>query len=120
MSNILQTIFDLREQRLALQRQADKLEQQEKDLMYTLTTDMVASEVTEANGEGGYTAKLKTVNAPLVQDWPATLEYIRATGQVDLLQKRLTDSAVKARWDSGVDIPGVDKTVKHTVTITKA
>jgi hypothetical protein len=119
MPNILRQLFEMREQRLTLQRQVDKMEQDEKDLMYTLTNSMVSDDVLTSTTDG-FVAKRKTVNSPIVQDWAATLDYIKTTGQVDLLQKRLTESAVKARWDSGVDIPGVDKLVKHTVTITKA
>lgn len=114
----LQAYFTLREQRLALQRQVDKLEQDEKDIMYEITSELVASGK-NTSSEEGFVAKLKSTPASQVTDWVQTLDYIRATGQVDLLQKRLTESAVKARWDSGVDIPGVEKTVKHTVTITK-
>jgi hypothetical protein len=116
--SILKQLFDMREQRLSLQRQVDKMEQEEKDLMYTLTNRMVSDSALTTT-EDGFVAKRKTVNSPIVQDWTLTLDFIRTTGQVDLLQKRLTESAVKARWDSGVDIPGVDKLVKHTVTITK-
>jgi hypothetical protein len=119
MSNKLKQLFEMREQRLTLQHQVDKMEQDEKDLMYTLTSTMVDGNIVELEADE-FIAKRKSVNSPLVNDWAATLEYVRATGQVDLLQKRLTESAVKARWDSGVDIPGVDKVVKHTVTITKA
>ena len=118
MDNILQTLFDMREKRLSLQRQVDKMEQDEKDLRYTLTNRMVSDNALTTS-ENGYVAKRKTVIAPIVTNWTATLDFIRSTGQVDLLQKRLTESAVKARWDSGVDIPGVDKLVNHTVTITK-
>lgn len=108
----------MREKRLALQRQVDKMEQEEKDLMYTLTNRMVSDNALSTSADG-YIAKRKSAPASLVNDWTATLEYVRVTGQIDLLQKRLTESAVKARWDAGVDIPGVDKIVKHTVTITK-
>lgn len=116
--NILQNIYELREKRLKLQREVDGMEQAEKDLIYTLTNRMVSDDALTAE-DSGFVAKRKTVNSPIVQDWVQTLNYIKSTGSVDLLQKRLTESAVKARWDSGVDIPGVDKLVKHTVTITK-
>jgi hypothetical protein len=116
--NTLQAIYELREKRLALQRQVDKMEQEEKDLTYTLTNRMVSDNALTST-EDGFVAKRKTTQSPMVQDWVQTLNYIKATGSVDLLQKRLTESAVKARWDVGVDIPGVDKLVKHSVTITK-
>jgi len=86
--------------------------------MYEIESNMVQHGMTMYTVDG-FVAKLKTVDASSVTDWSATLEYIKMTGSVDLLQKRLTESAVKARWDSGVDIPGVDKIVKHTVTIKK-
>ena len=67
----------------------------------------------------GYTANMETKQTASVQSWPQILEYIKETGSVDLLQKRLTESAVKARWTAGVDVPGVLNIPKHVITITK-
>lgn len=111
-------VYALRERRLKLQREADKLEQEEKDLLYDIQKELMANNL-DVYSEDGYTVNLKSKDAPVVVDWAATLDYIRQTGGVDMLQKRLTDSAVKARWDSGVEIPGVNKTTRTTITITK-
>jgi hypothetical protein len=40
-------------------------------------------------------------------DFGALEGYIREHGALDLLQRRLTESAVKLRWDDGIQIPGV-------------
>lgn len=115
--NQLQLYFDMRQRRLKLQREADELEQREKDILYELTKHYLAAEVTHK--EAGFKMVAKRKEVPLTVDWEATLNYIKETGSVDLLQKRLTDSAVKARWDSGVEVPGVSHTYKYVTTITQ-
>ena len=114
----IELCFLVRQERLKLQRQVDKLEQEEKDLLYQIQKDMVAARKGEAYF-GGYTVSVKSKDAPVPTDWPAILAYIIANNSTDLLQRRLTESAVKARWDRGIDIPGIDKSVKYQVTITK-
>lgn len=118
MDNLLEQYHSLREQRLALQRQVDSMEQKEKDIMYEITTTMVGSGLDILNVEG-YKAVMVVKPQALATDWPAILTYIKQTGSLDLLQKRLTESAVKARWDIGESIPGVDKSEKHVITVTK-
>lgn len=114
----LKKCFELRAERLTLQKQVDKLEQEEKDLLYEIQKYMDRNVVSSLS-DGTYNATLKTSDEPLVTDWLLTLEYIREHGSTDLLQRRLTVSAVKSRWDAGVDVPGVSKFVKNVVTITK-
>ena len=109
--------YALREQRLKIQREADALEQQEKDILYEITKEFASDTV--KHSVDGFTMRAKRKDVATVRDWSATLAYIKETGQVDLLQKRLTDSAVKARWDAGVEVPGVELTHKYVVTITK-
>lgn len=115
--NELKQYFETRERRLKLQREADELEQQEKDILYAITKGMDQPEVFVH--EGPFVLKAVRKEVPLVNDWAATLNFIKSTGSVDLLQKRLTDSAVKARWDNGLDIPGVSHAFKYTTTVTK-
>jgi hypothetical protein len=50
-----------------------------------------------------------------VGGWPAVLDYIIANKATDLFQKRLTASAVKARWDEGEVIVGIEKVRKHSL-----
>jgi hypothetical protein len=45
------------------------------------------------------------------------LDYIRETGSLDLLHRRLTESAVSARWAEGVNIPGVSVHTKHDLKL---
>lgn len=114
----LKQVFELRAQRLKLQKEVDTLEQQEKDILYEIQKEMSAAGLTTYSMDG-YTSHAKPKEVPLVTDWPALLDYIRQTGEVDMLQKRVTDSAVKLRWDNGVYLPGVEKSTRTTITVTK-
>lgn len=110
--------YELREKRLKLQREADELEQQEKDILYSLTADLKPGQ-TYTGIDSGFTYKATSKVIPISQDWVKTLDFIQKTGSIDLLQKRLTESAVILRWDSGVDIPGVGRSDRWSVKVTK-
>ena len=104
-------------ERLALQRKVDLLKQEEDDLMYEIAKELNARglyEFTDSNLV--ITRTVKVVSN--VTDWPSLLNYIKSSGSVDLLQKRVTESAVKARWDSGVEIPGVAQATKDSINVT--
>jgi len=118
MSTIYAKYHAIRAQRLQLQREVDALEQQEKDLMYEIQKFIVPHQAWDFQTDG-YKVFTKVTEASSVTHWDTLLEYIKDSGAVDLLQKRVTESAVKARWAAGVAIPGVDKAIKYQVTITK-
>jgi hypothetical protein len=60
--------------------------------------------VTELNG-----VSVKTSIVPVITDWSKLETYIREYNAVDLLQKRLTPTAVRLRWEDGIAIPGVER-----------
>lgn len=119
MDNLFEQYYTLRERRLAIQREADSLEQQERDTLYEITKRWDFCNVEVSGTKGGYKYKGVRKDTVVAVDWGNILSYIKETGEVDLLQKRLTESAVKARWDAGRTIPGVEKSLKWAVAISK-
>jgi len=115
---LMEELYKIKNERLALQRVVNELEEREKNLTYELTNLMVEGNMAKYQA-AGFTLVLNTKDTALATDWPTILDYIKSTGSVDLLQKRLTESAVKARWNSGVDVPGVVHSPKHVITLTK-
>ena len=107
-------MLSVRKQRLSLQREADLLEQKEKALQNYLINDMVGKDL-DVLTDGEDQVVLVTSVEPVATSWPKLLDYIIANEAVDLLQKRLTASAVKLRWRDGEAIPGIEKTEKHTL-----
>lgn len=110
----LAQILSLRKKRLSLQREADLLEQQEKELISGVINSMNQNGLTLLK-EGDDEVELVTTQEPVANDWAKIVGYVIANDAVDLLQKRLTPSAVKARWADGVTIPGIDKMPKQTL-----
>ena len=110
--------FDARTARLKLQKEVDLLEQKEKDANYEIIKYMMDNGFA-VDQEGPYRVAMKSTMEPTLVDWELTRQYILDTGSIDLLQKRLTPSAVKARWDNNTVVPGVDPQSTYKLTITK-
>jgi hypothetical protein len=107
-------ILSVRKRRLSLQREVDLLEQEEKGLVNALINDM-NQKGENILKEGEDEARIITTFEPDVQSWPLLLDYIRDNNALDMLQKRVTASAVKARWSEGEIIPGVEVTMKQVL-----
>jgi len=56
--------------------------------------------------EGRY-VEIVVDDKPIVTDWGKLYDFIKQHGAFDLLQKRITESAVELRWADDVAIPGV-------------
>lgn len=61
---------------------------------------------TAANDHRRFTARNETVVGTV--DWEAVHGYMLNTGALDLVQKRLSITALKGRMDLGENIPGVE------------
>ena len=64
-------------------------------------------------------AKLVEKEEPTAQDWELTWKYIAKKKAWDLLQKRLSAPAVKARWENGEQIPGIGRIMVNSISVTK-
>lgn len=117
--NLYEQYHTLREKRLALQKEADLIEQQEKDILYSITKEFSEGANGYSHMQDGYLMKASKKDVASAVNWEQILQYVKTTGEVDLLQKRLTESAVKARWDAGLTVPGVERAYKWAITVTK-
>ena len=111
-------LYSVREERLAAQKVVDALARKEAALREHLIDNLPKS---EASGIAGKLARASIVKdtIPQVKDWVAFHAYIKRTGSFDLLQKRLSDGAVKERWEAGKSLPGVERFTVVKVSITK-
>lgn len=87
-------------ERLELKKKYDELEAEEKSLKAALIENMKGGVPTPG---AILIEKLK----PQVVDWAAFYAHIKATGEFELLQRRVTESAWMERWADGVKVPGV-------------
>jgi hypothetical protein len=76
---------------------------------------------TELEGAQGKTHQLKISRSehPVPKNWPKIYDYIVKNKAFDLLQKRLSSTAVKARWKDKKVVPGIEKFDKLGLSLTK-
>lgn len=109
----------LRQQRLDLQKQAEAIEEEEKTLRKTIIDELLAS--TTMTGVSGMTVRVTLVpkTVPQVEDWEAFQKHIKKTGDFDLIQRRVSDKAVRERWEAGKTVPGVTTYTFHDLSVNK-
>lgn len=111
-------LFELRNKRLDMQKEVDKMAAEESALKEHIINTLPKS---EASGVAGKLARVTVVTKqiPQVKDWDAFYKYVKKTGSFDLMQKRLTDAAIKERWEAGKEVPGVEHFNAISVSINK-
>lgn len=109
---------EVRELRLAMQKHVDAVKARETEIREFIINNLSKSDDTGAAGKR-YRAQIVTKDVPALKDWDAFTDYVIANGRFDLLQKRLSDRAVKDMWEEGQSVPGVEKFRTVDVSITK-
>ena len=115
---MIDQLYELRELRLQHQRQTDKLKKQETELQQEIIMAMAESGMTSAGGAHAK-ATYKVVDKPVAANWDEVYHYIAENDAFDLLQRRLGEGAVKARWEDGITIPGVTAFPVDKLTLSK-
>lgn len=111
-------IYQLRETRLGLERQAELVKKNESLVREYIIATLPKS---EAMGVAGKVCRVtvKTKTVPQVKDWDKVYKFIKENDAFDLLQRRLSDAAVSERWDDDVEIPGVEEFTAVTLSMNK-
>lgn len=105
-----------RVRRLAEQKKVDELEDKEKKLKAQVIAAIKTSKLTSAKGQK-YGANYKEKHIPTAGNWAEIYKWIAANDAFDILHKRLTEKAIEARWEEGVEIPGVVKFPVEDITM---
>ena len=115
----IDALYALREHRLGLDRRIKEMKEEEVQKRNEIFEMLAAMGLTKASGSVA-TCGIKVSNVPLVEDWDSLWDYVATTGQFDLIQKRISVTAWRARFDDGVEIPGVSKVEDVDISLTKA
>lgn len=113
VSNLVHEYIQVRSERLHHDQESRKLMVLEEQLKY---------EITRAHKNGTLQVpddvnfQYEEKSVPFVEDWPAFINWIIENDAPDVLQKRITESAVWARMEAGVDLPGVIVILKPVIT----
>lgn len=98
----------LNKERLIADKVAKDLKTKEEICHAQLVAELLANNMTGIAGRvGAVSIPSMPSLKPTPADWNLIWAHILSTGDFSLLQRRLSDSAVKERWTSGVEVPGV-------------
>lgn len=118
MSACADMLYDLRQERLAADKAAAKLKEEEN----ALVEHIISSLPKDSGGAVGKHHKVETYNAEklVVKDWDQLYKYIKRTGRFELLQKRLGEGAAQELIDDRKVVPGVEPFTVVKVSLTAA
>ena len=119
MGGCADLLWELKAKRSVIQKSADAIEEQEKQLKAHIIETLPKS---EASGVAGKVGRVTVVSKEVAQvtDWPAFYAHIKKTGDFDLLGRTIKQDAVKARWEAGKKVAGMGTFNAVTISLTKA
>lgn len=115
---LVDTYAQVRAERIAVGKAHADLKTREGLLKQELITRMLKTKQ-HALASTGYVARKEREMIPVASDWSKLQAHIKLTGNFELLQRRLTKTAVQERWDAGETIPGVEPFPVDDISITK-
>ncbi len=111
-------LYKLREKRIEIEHAAAEIAKDEAKLRDHIINNLPKQDATGIRGKVAQIT-IQTKTKPTVKDWTAVWAYVKKNNAFDLLQRRLNETAVAARWEENREIPGVDKFDVVTVHCTK-
>lgn len=106
MGQCADKLYETRERRLAAQKVVDEIQAEESALKEHIIQNLPKSDT----GAQGKVARVTVVTSPTpqVKDWDLFWKSFDKKKDTDLLQRRLSNEAVQARWDNGKQVAGVE------------
>lgn len=111
-------LYQRRAERLAVQARVEELKADEADLERHIFNTFGKQELRGAKGSVA-SASIKEDNVPTIEDWDVFFEHVKKTKSWDMLQRRLSTTAVRERWKSNKEVPGVGVFHKMSLSLTK-
>lgn len=111
---------DVRQLRLTMDKEVEKIKARETEIREHIINNLSKSQDTGAAGLR-YRAQIVTKVAYKLADWGVFTSWVRKNDRFDMLQKRVSDTAVKdyAEQNEGKVLPGLEKINVPDVSITK-
>ena len=111
-------LYKLREERKVIEAKAAAVKEQESALEKHLMNNFERGELQGARGKLA-SASVRHSTVADVTDWDKVYSYIHRNKAWDMLQKRISVTACRARWDEKKNIPGIEPQEITTLSLTK-
>lgn len=118
IGEVIDNLYAVRAERLVLGKKVDDMKRAEAQLRGIIISRLKTAELDGAKGKMA-TASITTDKQARITDWPAFWEYCIEHDANDLVQKRPATLAIKARWEDGIEIPGIEPVELEDLSLTK-
>ena len=112
-------LYQTRAERLELSRQVKAIQETEMALKQWIIEKLKEDGAEASRGQTA-TGSITRSREANVQDWSALWEYIYENREESLVQRRVSITSMRERWDSGIIIPGVEVYEMEDLSLTKA
>jgi len=119
LPDLIDNYLSTRHQRLIKDKESEAIKEHEELLKEAIVTKF-REQGLKALGAANGIVRMSVLIEPKAVDWLAIYERIKETGEFDLLHRRLASLAVKERWDTGVELPGIIKVEVYKLTVSGA
>lgn len=117
LMNLIDVCSSTQLERQELDRKSKQLKKQEDAFKADILQAMQELALTNLNGFSGRTARIESEFVPVATNWEEVYRFIKEHDAFDLLHKRLTVTAVRLRWDDGVEVSGIDRYVETKLVL---
>ena len=119
LGQAIDTVYTLREERLAAQKIVDAKQAQETALHAHIIQKLKEQDMEGSKGAIA-TASIQRSTQAEVFDWNEYCKYMAKNKAWDMVQQRASITALRARWDNKVEVPGVRPIVVEKLSLTKS
>tara|TARA_R110002012_G_scaffold42860_1_gene116320 strand:- start:747 stop:1118 length:372 start_codon:yes stop_codon:yes gene_type:complete len=109
LDDLMNSLADFRDVIATTEQGLKELKQKKNDLEAQLIAKMEDQGI-DRTGNDRCTVSIKTETVPTVEDWDALYKHILATGQFELLHKRVSASAYRELLSLDMELQGVQPT----------
>lgn len=112
-------LYELRAERLKLEKQAKELKSQESQLENELIEDLIDQTLTGARGQTA-TISINPTTIGTVVNWSAVEEFVFENKMFYLMQKRISNPVYLEALEKFGGIPGIEPTVINKLSLTRS
>lgn len=118
LGGLIDLLYATRVKRLEAEKEIKALKTSEVAYRVRIKQMLDAASLEAGSGKLATTSVCYTTE-PTAKDWPSIYSYIVENDAFDMLQRRLSATAVRDRWNEGIIIPGIDKFDSWDLSLTK-
>lgn len=115
---LIDELYVLRADRLELSKKVDALKTQEAQLRAKIIAQLRDIDLESGSGQVA-TGSITTSKEARMLDWNEFWQWAVEHDARDVIQKRVSITAIRERWEAGVEVPGLEAVEVADLSLTK-